>query len=118
MIKLTSLNSDDEFKKLLKLKKIHNNYFTVYFGKIYSSKTNNSLKISFVTKKKIGNAVKRNKIKRKLRSAVQKNLNKNILQKKNYAYLMIARSQTYREKFSIISEQVNKTFEKIKKIIN
>ncbi len=82
MIKLTNLNSDDEFKKLLKLKKIHNNYFTVYFGKIYSGKTNNSLKISFVTKKKIGNAVKRNKIKRKLRSAVQKNLNKNILQKK------------------------------------
>ena len=31
---------------------------------------------------------------------------------------MIARSQTYREKFSIISEQVNKTFEKIEKIIN
>ena len=52
MIKLTSLNSDDEFKKLLKLKKIHNNYFTVYFGKIYSGETNNSLKISFVTKKK------------------------------------------------------------------
>ena len=118
MIKLTNLNSDDEFKKLLKLKKIHNNYFTVYFGKIYSSKTNNGLKISFVTKKKIGNAVKRNKIKRKLRSAVQKNLNKSILQKKNYAYLMIARSQTYKEKFSIISEQVNKTFEKINRIIN
>ena len=117
MIKLTSLNSDDEFKKLLKLKKIHNNYFTVYFGKIYTDDTNTKLKISFVTKKKIGNAVKRNKIKRKLRSAVQKNLNKNIL-KKNYAYLMIARSQTYKEKFSIISEQVNKTFEKIKRIIN
>ncbi len=31
---------------------------------------------------------------------------------------MIARSQAYREKFSIISEQVNKTFEKIKRIIN
>ena len=82
MIKLTNLNSGDEFKKLLKLKKIHNNYFTIYFGKIYSGKTNNNLKISFITKKKIGNAVKRNKIKRKLRSAVQKNLNKNILQKK------------------------------------
>ena len=54
MIKLTNLNSDDEFKKLLKLKKIHNNYFTIYFGKIYSGKTNNSLKISFVTKKKQG----------------------------------------------------------------
>ena len=118
MIKLSNLNSDDEFKKLLKLKKIHSNYFTVYFGKIYSGETNKNLKISFVAKKKIGNAVKRNKIKRKLRSAVQKNLNKNILQKKNYAYLIIARSQAYREKFSIISEQISKTFEKIEKIIN
>ena len=118
MIKLTNLNSGDEFKKLLKLKKIHNNYFTIYFGKIYTDDINKKLKISFVAKKKIGNAVKRNKIKRKLRSAVQKNLNKNILKKKNYAYLMIARSQTYKEKFSIISEQVNKTFEKIEKIIN
>ena len=118
MIKLSSLNSDDEYKKLLKLKKIHNNYFTVYFGKIYSHKTNKNLKISFVTKKKIGNAVKRNKIKRKLKSAVQKNLNMSIFQKKNYAYLIIARSQAYREKFSIISEQVNKTFEKIERIIN
>ncbi len=69
-------------------------------------------------KKKIGNAVKRNKIKRKLRSAVQKNLNKNILQKKNYAYLIIAKSQTYKEKFSTIDEQICKTFEKIEKIIN
>ena len=118
MNKLTSLNSDDEFKKLLKLKKIHNTYFTLYFGKIHASKINNNLKISFVTKKKIGNAVKRNKIKRKLRSAVQKNLNKNILQNKNYAYLMIAREQTFKEKFSIISEHVSKTFEKIGKIIN
>tara|TARA_B110001454_G_scaffold193802_1_gene194905 strand:+ start:446 stop:802 length:357 start_codon:yes stop_codon:yes gene_type:complete len=118
MIKLSSLNSDIEFKKLLKLKKIHNNYFTIYFGKIYTDDTNKKLKISFVAKKKIGNAVKRNKIKRKLRSAVQKNLNKNILKKKNYAYLMIARSQTYKEKFSIISEQINKTFEKIERIIN
>ncbi len=118
MIKLSNLNSDIEFKKLLKLKKIHNNYFTIYFGKIYTDDINKKLKISFVAKKKIGNAVKRNKIKRKLRSAVQKNLNKNILKKKNYAYLMIARSQTYKEKFSVISEQINKTFEKIEKIIN
>ena len=82
MVKLSSLNSDDEFKKLLKLKKIHNTYFTVYFGEIYSNKINKDFKISVVTKKKIGNAVKRNKIKRKLKSAVKNNLNKNILQKK------------------------------------
>ena len=118
MIKLSSLNSDSEFKELLKLKKIHNNYFSIYFGKIYNNNKEKELKISFVTKKKIGNAVKRNKIKRKLKSAVQKILNKNFVKKKNYAYLLIARSKAYNEKFSIISEQVNKTFNQIDKIIN
>ena len=118
MIKLSSLNSDDEFKKLLRLKKIHSNYFTLYFGKIYSKETKQHLRISIVVKKKIGNAVKRNKIKRKLKSAVQKNLNMSIFQKKNYAYLLIARPETYNEKFSIINEQINKVFDKVQKIIN
>jgi len=117
MIKFKSLNRSEDFIKILKKKKLNTKYYTIYFDKS-SESLNKYLNISFVVKKKIGNAVKRNKIKRKLRSAVQKNLNKSILQKKNYAYLMIARSQAYREKFSIISEQVNKTFEKIKRIIN
>ena len=117
MIKFKSLNQNKEFLRILKNKRMSNKYFTIYFSR-NAGDSNKYLNISFVTKKKIGNAVKRNKIKRKLRSAVQKNLNKSILQKKNYAYLMIARSQAYREKFSIISEQVNKTFEKIKRIIN
>ena len=118
MIKLSSLNSDGEFKKLLRLKKISNNNFTIYFGKIHSNEKKKDFKISFVTKKKIGNSVKRNKIKRKLRSAVQKNLNKTILKDKKYGFLIIARAQAYREKFSILDAQVNKAFEKIQKIIN
>ena len=69
-------------------------------------------------KKKIGNAVKRNKIKRKLRSAVQKSLNKTILKKKKYGFLIIAKTKAYGEKFSILSTQVYKAFEKIEKIIN
>ena len=118
MIKLSSLNSDDEFKKLLKLRKIHNNSFTIYFGKIYTNKKNKDFKISIVAKKKIGNAVKRNIIKRKLRSAVQKSLNKTILKKKKYGFLIIAKTKAYGEKFSVLSTQVYKTFEKIEKIIN
>ena len=118
MIKLSSLNSDNEFKKLLRLKKIYTNYFTLYFGKIYTNEINDYLKISVVTKKKIGNAVIRNKIKRKLKSAVQKNLNNNFLKNKNYGFLIIAKSESYKEKFSILSDKINQTFKRVEKIIN
>ena len=118
MIKLSSLNSDNEFKKLLKLKKIYTNYFILYFGKIYTNEVNNYLKVSVVTKKKIGNAVKRNKIKRKLKSAIQKNLNKKFLKNRNYAFLIIAKAESYKEKFSILSDKINQTFKKVEKIIN
>ena len=40
-----------------------NKYVTIYFGYL-NNKSKNRFNISFVTKKKIGNAVKRNKIKR------------------------------------------------------
>ena len=106
MIKLSSLNSDNEFKKLLRLKKI------------YTNEVNNYLKVSVVTKKKIGNAVKRNKIKRKLKSAIQKNLNKKFLKNRNYAFLIIAKAESYKEKFSILSDKINQTFKKVEKIIN
>ena len=67
--KILALSKNEEFKSLLKQKKISNKYVTVFFGKL-PNKDKNKLNISFVTKKKIGNAVKRNKIKRRLRSIV------------------------------------------------
>ena len=73
MIKFKSLNQSSHFLKILKKKKINNKYFTVYFDKYLNNKDKNSkkyLNISFVMKKKIGNAVVRNRIKRKLKSAV------------------------------------------------
>ena len=56
------LVDEDEFKKLLKKQKKSNKYVTIFFGKL-NLKNNRILNISFVTKKKLGNAVKRNKIK-------------------------------------------------------
>lgn len=116
MNKLSSLKSNIEFRSLLKLNKINNNYFTIYFGKIYNQ-SQNKLKISFVTKKKVGNAVKRNRIKRKLKSAVIQNINK-LTHIKNYGYLIIARNKVYEEKFRVLNEKINETFCKIEKIIN
>ena len=75
MIKFRSLNQNKEFLKLLKKKRINSKYFTVYFdknSKNFKNEFNKYLNISFVMKKKIGNAVVRNKVKRKLKYAVQK----------------------------------------------
>ena len=52
MTKLISLKSDSRFKSLLGERKIHTNYFTIYFGKIDESENRNGLNISFVIKKK------------------------------------------------------------------
>ena len=65
--KLSSLSKNDDFKYLLNGKKISNKYLTIFFRRL-TDKDNNKLNISFVTKKKIGNAVIRNKIKRRLRN--------------------------------------------------
>ena len=61
--KILALSKNEEFKNLLKQNKISNKYVTFFFGYL-AKKDNEKLNISFVTKKKIGNAVKRNKIKR------------------------------------------------------
>ena len=71
MVKFKSLKHSKEFLKILKKKKINTKYFTIYFDK-NSSNLNKFLNISFVIKKNVGNAVTRNKIKRKLKYAVQK----------------------------------------------
>ena len=62
-IKLLSLSKNQDFKSLLTGKKISNKYINIFFKNL-SNKSNNYLNISFVAQKKLGNAVKRNKIKR------------------------------------------------------
>ena len=115
MIKFKSLNQNKEFLKILKNKKINNKYFTIYFSK-NSGDPNKYLNISFVAKKKIGNAVARNKIKRKLKSAVQKNLDNKGLIDLNYTYVIFGRNSVYKDKFQLIFDEVNVMFKRIKQI--
>ena len=69
-------------------------------------------------KKKIGNAVVRNKIKRRLKSAVQNKLkNKDIIDT-NLSYIVFGKPKAFKEKYSIISSELDKTFFKIKQIKN
>jgi len=118
MTKLKSLRSDFQFKKLLNRKKISTDYFTVYFGKNSKNENNNKLNINFIMKKKIGNSVVRNKIKRKLRSAVQENLQHRKSIDIGYSYLVFGKLRTFSEKYSIILNTLDKTFSKINQIKN
>ena len=118
MTKLKNLKFDFQFKRLLGQKKIHTNYFSIYFGKNLTKDNNNKLNISFIMKKKVGNSVVRNKIKRRLRSAIQKRLKNKKFIDINYSYIIFGKSKTFTEKYSIISDELDKTFFKINQINN
>ena len=84
-----------------------------FFLDIWIIKNNKKLNISFVTKKKIGNAVKRNKIKRRLRNIMNDAIKK-ISIKFNYSYLVIAKPTMLNNEFKNIKETLFQEFKKIK----
>jgi ribonuclease P protein component len=110
--KILALSKNEEFKSLLKQKKISNKYVTIFFGKL-SKKDEKKLNISFVTKKKIGNAVKRNKIKRRLRN-ITNDAVKNITVKFNYSYLVIAKPTMLNNEYTIIKETLFRDLKRIR----
>ena len=110
--KILALSKNEEFKNLLKQKKISNKFVTIFFGTL-ENKDNKKLNISFVTKKKIGNAVKRNKIKRRLRNIINDAVKKMSI-KFNYSYLVIAKSTMLNNEFKKIKETLFQEFEKIR----
>ena len=110
--KILALSKNNEFIYLLKQNKISNKYVTIFFGKLLN-KDNKKLNISFVTKKKIGNAVKRNKIKRRLRNIVNESVKK-VLIKFKYSYLVIAKPTMLNNEYKNIKETLFQDLEKIK----
>ena len=109
--KIIALSKNEEFKSLLQQKKVSNKYITIFFGHL-KNKDKKRLNISFVTKKKIGNAVKRNKIKRRLRNLMNEAVKKLSL-KFNYSYLVIAKPTMLNNEYTIIKETLFKDLEKI-----
>ena len=109
--KIIALSKNEDFKTLLKKKKASNKYVTIFFGSL-EKKNKDFLNISFVTKKKIGNAVKRNKIKRRLRN-IMNDAVKKISIKFKYSYLVIAKSTMLNNDFKNIKETL---FQELKKI--
>ena len=110
--KILALSKNEDFKNLLKQKKISNKYVTIFFGKLLN-KNNQRLNISFVTKKKIGNAIKRNKIKRRLRNIVNEAVKK-ISINLDYSFLVIAKPSMLNNEYKIIKEILFQDLEKIR----
>ena len=105
-IKLISHSKSDDFISILKGKKISSKYSTIFFKKL-SNKNTNNLNISFIVKKKIGNAVTRNKIKRRLRNIMNDAIKKIDINFK-YSYLMIAKKNVAFDKYIEIKNEIFK----------
>ena len=110
--KIISLSKNEDFKSILGGNKISNKYLTIFFKKL-SDKDCRKLNISFVIKKKIGNAVKRNKVKRKLRQ-IMNDATKKIDLNLKYCYLLIAKISVLNEPYENIKETLFSDFRKIK----
>ena len=67
-------------------------------------------------KKNLGNAVTRNRIKRKLKSAVLKISREKQLIDLNYTYVIFGKNNVYKDKFALVLNEVKETFKKIKQM--
>ena len=116
MVKLESLKKSIQFKKALGEKKVHTEYFSIFAAKnFFKPKHKANLLISFVMKKKIGNAVKRNKIRRKLKAYVQKLLKKRGAINKDYTYIVFGKSNAYFQKQDVLLPSMKESFSKLTK---
>ena len=83
------------------------------YNQTYNDSRDKKFNISFVTKKKIGNAVKRNKIKRRLKNIFNDAVKK-ISIKFNYSYLVIAKPTMLNIDYTNIKETLFQSLKKIK----
>ena len=86
----------------------------ILYGLMYDKSYDSRLpRIGFTASKKIGNAVKRNKIKRRLRNIMNEAVKK-IEINFNYSFLVIAKSSMLNNEYKIIKETLFQDFAKIK----
>ena len=110
-IKILSLSKNEDFKKILSGKKINNYYSTIFFKKL-TNKNSNRLNLSIITKRKLGRAFQRNKIKRRLKNIINYILKTTKINLK-YSYLIIAKKNVLDSKYSEIKETMLVDFKKI-----
>ena len=113
MIKLESLKKNIHFKLTLKEKKAHTDFFSIFGAKNFIPVKNKKiLLISFIMKKKIGNSVKRNRIRRKLKAIVNKLLKIKGAINSNYTYIVFGKSKAYEKDHKILFSTMQKSFKK------
>lgn len=93
--KIIALKNNEDFKSLLKGRKLSNKYFVMFYKKLIKKNSKN-LNISIVTKKKLGNAVKRNFCKRRIKNLVNEAVKK-ISVNFNYSYLILAKDNAFKK---------------------
>ena len=115
MTRLESLKKRSHFGTVLKNRVLNNDFYTIYRKKNFIKKASNKKKlyISFVMKKKIGNAVKRNRIKRKLKGVVQKMLKDKNSINLDYTYVIFGKEKIYGEHSNSLFRNMEKSFKKI-----
>ena len=118
MTKLESLKKNSHFQRVLRNRVINKECFTIYRSKNFLDKKNKGKKlyVSFVMRKKIGNAVKRNRIKRKLRSIVQKLSMMNSAINLDYIYVIFGKDKAYKEYNNSLYEKMKKSFKRIQSL--
>ena len=113
MVKLESLKKSYQFKQALREKKVHTEFFSIFASKnFYKPKYKTNLIVSFVMKKKIGNAVIRNRIRRKFKAIVHKLLKIKGAINTNYTYIVFGKSKAYEKDHKILFTTMQKCFEK------
>ena len=110
--KIASLSKNSDFKSLLYGKKITNKYLTIFFKKL-SDKNKKKLNLGIIAKKKIGNAVKRNLIKRRIKNIMNEAIKKENLNF-NYSYLLITKKTILDDQYENIKKAIFIDFKKIK----
>ena len=85
--------------------------------RLESLKKSNQFKKA-LKEKKIGNAVKRNKIRRKLKAIVHKLLKKRGAINRDYTYIVFGKSNAYTKEQNVIMLEMTKSFKKLSKWLN
>ncbi len=111
-VRICSLSKNEDFKSILNGNKINNKYSTIFFKKL-DHLNSKYLNLSIITKRKLGNAILRNKIKRILKN-IMRDVSKNTKINCKYAYLIIAKKNVFNDKFEDIKTELFLNFKKIK----
>ena len=105
-----SLSGSKEFKEVLSGKKLNSHLFTIFYKSKNFNDKKNSIQLSCVAAKKLGNAVKRNKMRRRLKMATKKAILE--IQKKfknKFKYAIFAKPKIYNENYqNIVNELITK----------